>query len=170
VSVIAAPPGILADDALVAFAMALATSSRRRGGLVEAASGTRHYDTIWADEHVNAWLIRWSGDADTGFHDHDVSAAGIVVLDGIVIEERLTLHGAPIARRFGPGERFQLAPSAIHRVRHGGGPPALTIHAYSPPLQVQGVYRVAADGALERDAVPYTEELRAQPTPIGARP
>jgi len=28
---------------------------------------------------------------------------------------------------------------------------------------VQGVYRVAADGALERDAIPYTQELRAEP-------
>jgi hypothetical protein len=47
-------------------------------------------------------------------------------------------------------------------VRHGGGGPALTVHAYSPPLRVQGVYRVAADGALERDVVSYTEELRGE--------
>jgi hypothetical protein len=84
------------------------------------------------------------------------------VIEGLVVEERLALAGAPIARRFAGGESFHLAASAIHRVRHGGGPPALTVHAYSPPLRVQGVYRVAPDGALERDVVPYTEELRGE--------
>ena len=71
------------------------------------------------------------------------------------------LAGPPVARRFAAGESFHLSASAIHRVRHDGGAPALTIHAYSPPLRRQGVYRTAHDGALERDATPYTEELRA---------
>jgi hypothetical protein len=165
VSLAEAPTASLSPDELVSFAISLASSRRRRGRLALAASGTRHYRSIWADERVNAWLIRWSGDSDTGFHDHDLSAAGIVVLDGIVIEERLALSGPPAVRRYGPGDHFHLAPSAIHRVHHGGGTPALTVHAYSPPLRMQGVYRVAADGTLERDAVPYTEELRGVPAP-----
>jgi hypothetical protein len=36
------------------------------------------------------------------------------------------------------------------------------VHAYSPPLSVQGVYRIGDSGALERDTVPYTEELRGE--------
>ena len=38
---------------------------------------------------VNAWLICWSEDHDTGFHDHDASAAAITVMAGHVREDRL---------------------------------------------------------------------------------
>ena len=154
---------VLGAVELVRFAVELARSPRRWRDLVRPDDDARVYETIWCDERVNAWAICWSEDSDTGFHDHDDSAAGIVVIEGTVIEERLALAGPPVARRFGAGQSFHLSPSAIHRVRHAGGAPALTIHAYSPPLRRQGVYRTGPDGALERDATPYTEELRASP-------
>jgi quercetin dioxygenase-like cupin family protein len=148
----------------VRFVRELADSPAHWQGLVSPQSGVRVYETVWSDDHVNAWVICWPRGSDTGFHDHDNSAAAIVVLEGCVIEERLALAGPPLGRRYGAGASVHLPASAIHRVRHGGGEPALTIHAYSPPLRRQGVYRLASDGALERDAAPYTEELRA---PIG---
>lgn len=46
------------------------------------------YEQIADDEQVNAWLICWSEDSDTGFHDHDESAAGIAVVSGSVREDR----------------------------------------------------------------------------------
>ena len=155
------PTDVLGAGGLVSFARALAQAPELWRDLVRAETCKRVYETIWSDEYVNAWVICWSGDADTGFHDHDASAAGIVVVDGALLEERLALSGPPIARRFGAGASFHLPASAIHRVRHDGGAEALTIHAYSPPLRHQGVYRTGPDGALERDAVPYTQELRA---------
>jgi hypothetical protein len=157
----AGPTHVLDPAELVGFAAALAGSPERWRDLAGHDGEGRVYETIWSDEYVNAWVIRWSDDSDTGFHDHDVSAAGIVVIEGSVLEERLSLAGPPVARRFAAGESFHLSASAIHRVRHDGGAPALTIHAYSPPLRRQGVYRTAHDGALERGATPYTEELRA---------
>ena len=43
-----------------------------------------------------------------------------------------------------------IAREAIHRVRHIGDAPAVTLHAYSPPLDRVGTYEVAEDGALLR--------------------
>jgi hypothetical protein len=157
----AGPTHVLDPVELVGFAAALAGPPERWRALAGHDGVGRAYETIWSDEYVNAWVIRWSDDSDTGFHDHDVSAAGIVVIEGSVLEERLSLAGPPVARRFAAGQSFHLSASAIHRVRHDGGAPALSVHAYSPPLLRQGVYRTADDGALERDATPYTEELRA---------
>jgi hypothetical protein len=158
-----APPTEILDAAeLMRFAATLADSPEHWRGLVPDGGEERVYETIWSDEHVNAWVIRWSTHSDTGFHDHDVSASAIVVVEGAVVEERLALSGPAVARHFQAGQSFQLSPSAIHRVRHDGGAPALTIHAYSPPLRRQGVYRTGPDGALERDATPYSEELRAE--------
>ena len=156
------PRRVLTPAGVERFAERLAATARRRRLLSDDPPAARSYEMIWADAHVNAWIIRWSDDADTGFHDHDGSAAGIVVLEGAVVEERLALGAPPLMRRFGAGRSFHLPAAAIHRIRHAGGPSALTVHAYSPPLTVQGVYREGTEGALERYTVPYTEELRGE--------
>jgi predicted metal-dependent enzyme (double-stranded beta helix superfamily) len=123
----------------------------------------RVYQQIWEDEQVNAWVICWSEDQDTGFHDHDESGAGIAVISGRVREERLRLGAEPDAREIGPGEVHTVPPVAIHRVLHAGDQPAVTIHAYSPPLTRTGAYRVGPDGELERESLSFEAELRAEP-------
>ena len=82
------------------------------------------------------------------------------MVQGHVVEERLRLNGPPSERAVGPGESFDFEPDDIHRVRHAGGPPAVTIHVYSPPLRRQGAYLVEPDGRLRRQALSYIEELR----------
>ena len=131
--------------------------------LVRHDRDIRVYEQLWDDEQVNAWLICWSEDQDTGFHDHDESAAAIRVIEGEVREQRLRLAAPPDARVIGPGTTFFVPPTAIHRVLHEGTVPAITIHAYSPPLRRTGAYTLGAGGELERAAQPYEQELRAEP-------
>jgi hypothetical protein len=52
-------------------------------------------------------------------------------------------------------------PSAIHRVLHAGSAPAVTIHAYSPPLRRTGAYWIGPSGELERTAQSFEQELGA---------
>jgi len=153
----------LTIDELERFVASLAASPERWRHLVRHASDVRVYEQIWDDEDVNAWVICWSEDQDTGFHDHDDSGAGIAVISGRVREERLTIGSAPRTRELGAGTVFTVPPVAIHRVLHAGADPAVTIHAYSPPLTRTGSYRVGADGELERESLPFEEELRAEP-------
>lgn len=101
---------------------------------------------------------------DTGFHDHDDSAAAIAVVDGAVTEERLAL-GGKVTRTLEPGHTITIAREAIHRVRHAGARPATTLHAYSPPLQRVGTYEIAADGALLRH--PRPPNCRSKRPPDG---
>jgi mannose-6-phosphate isomerase-like protein (cupin superfamily) len=152
----------LSNDELERFADALAAAPERWRHLVRH-DDTRVYEQIWDDEDVNAWLICWSEDSDTGFHDHDDSAAGITVVSGSVREDRLTLGGVGGAnsRELGAGTTFTVPPTAIHRVLHAGEGPAVTIHAYSPPLRRMGAYRVGAHGELERESQPFERELGA---------
>jgi len=63
----------------------------------------------------------------------------------------------------GPNSIFTVPAVAIHRVLHAGGPPAVTIHAYSPPLVRTGAYRIGQDGVLERELLSSEDELRATP-------
>jgi hypothetical protein len=85
------------------------------------------------------------------------------VIDGQVREERLRLGAPPQSRVSGPGTTLFVPPTAIHRVLHTGDGPAVTIHAYSPPLTRTGAYRVGPEGELERTSLPYDEELQAEP-------
>src|SRR4051795_3697339 len=106
--------------------------------LVTHDSSQRTYHELLRDRHVSAWLICWMDDQDTGFHDHDLSAGAVTVVAGRVVEERLVLGGAPRRRGAGIGESFSFTASAIHRVAHDPGEPAVSIHAYSPPLDRMG--------------------------------
>ena len=112
------------------------------------------------DDDVEVYLIGWMPGHDTGFHDHDHSAAAIAVLEGEIAEERLALTGA-VERALGEGEVVTIAREAIHRVRHSGTGPATTLHVYSPPLQRVGTYEVAGDGALLRHPRPAETRLEA---------
>lgn len=142
------------------FVADLAARPERWKSFVRHAAAVRVYEQIWDTEEVNAWLICWTQDQDTGFHDHHQSAAAIAVVSGAVREERLRLGSAPHARVQGAGSVFTVPPVAIHRVLHAGTAPAVTIHAYSPPLTVTGAYAVDPHGELQRELVPVTQELR----------
>lgn len=123
----------------------------------------RTYKQLLRDEHLDVWLICWSHDHDTGFHDHDLSAGALAVVAGSVREERLVLGrpvDAPIARTANAGSSFDFGASDIHRVLHAGAEPAVTIHAYSPPLVRMGSYTIEPSGQLRRHAVSCEQELR----------
>ncbi len=147
--------------------LAVATQVARRPELwsrhVAHDPGRRTYKELLRDEHLDVWLLCWSFDHDTGFHDHDLSAGAVAVAAGQVREERLVLGrpiGQPIGRTAGAGSSFHFNASDIHRVLHAGDGPAVTVHAYSPPLLRMGSYTVEPSGQLRRHAVSYETELR----------
>jgi mannose-6-phosphate isomerase-like protein (cupin superfamily) len=156
----------LTIEELERFTAGLVETRERWAHLVHHADDMRVYEQIWDDEDVNAWVICWSEDQDTGFHDHDDSAAAIAVVSGRVREDRLAMGGDSRSREQGEGTTFTVPPVAIHRLLHAGEGPAVTIHAYSPPLRRTGAYRVGADGELEREAQPFEVELRRTPAAV----
>lgn len=152
----------LSAEALEQFVRSLVATPERWRHHVRHSGDARVYEQIWDDDDVNAWVICWSEDQDTGFHDHDLSAAAIAVISGEVREDRLRIGTTPRSRVIGAGRSFSVPPVAIHRVMHSGTAPAVTIHAYSPPLARTGVYRVGAGGELQRESLTLDEELRAE--------
>jgi predicted metal-dependent enzyme (double-stranded beta helix superfamily) len=126
----------------------------------------RRYELLLRDDDLEVWLICWMEDHDTGFHDHDLSGGAVGVVAGAVREDRLVLGGGTVSRVAGAGDTFTFTAADIHRVMHAGGAPAVTIHAYSPPLWRMGAYEVGEGGELRRHSVSYAEELR----PLAAAP
>ena len=129
--------------------------------LVVHEPGERTYALLHRDEDIEVYAIGWMPGHDTGFHDHDDSEAVVAVAEGHVAEERLSLDGV-VSETYGPGQAVVVPSAAIHRVRHAGDGPAVSIHAYSPPLRRVGTYAVADDGALLRHARDAETPLRPE--------
>lgn len=150
----------LSEPELLRLVGDLAGDPERWRHLVIHDRERRRYAELLRDDRVSVWLICWDDEQDTGFHDHDLSSGAVAVVAGRVREDRLTLGGPPRTRIAGPGETFAFTAADIHRVTHVPGEPAVTIHAYSPPLWRMGAYEVMADGGLRRHSLSYAEELR----------
>jgi predicted metal-dependent enzyme (double-stranded beta helix superfamily) len=155
-----ATTGDLTEAQLLDLARDVAARPSSWRPLVSRDPDRRTYAELVRDEHVSVWLICWNEEQDTGFHDHDLSAGAVAVVAGRVCEKRLVLGGPPRSRVVAAGEGFTFSAADIHRVCHAGDDPAVTIHAYSPPLWRMGAYEVLADGGLRRHSMSYAEELR----------
>ena len=145
---------------LVSIVQRLAADPTRWAHLVEHDPERRRYEELLRDDELAVWLICWMDEHDTGFHDHDLSSGAVAVADGAVAEDRLALGGPPVTRVAEAGESFHFTAADIHRVRHVGDQPAVTIHAYSPPLWRMGAYEILDGGELRRHSLSYAEELR----------
>jgi hypothetical protein len=125
----------------------------------------RHYVQLYRDPHVDVWLICWTSEQDTGFHDHDVSSGAVYVCSGDLAEDRFELSDGVLRRgTVGRPRRtgFDFDASHVHCVRHAGGEePAVSIHVYSPALWRMGYYEVGDSGLLQRVSVSYAEEIAA---------
>jgi hypothetical protein len=141
----------------------------RAAALVDVAAlpraGVSESVELWRDEDSVAWLNVMLDPRDTGFHDHDGSAAGVYVIRGSVTNEGLPIGGARRVRRYGAGQEFSVPPAGIHRMNHDAG--AVTLHVYSPPLRSIGYYEVV-DGLLQRTPGPPDEESPESPRLLAA--
>ena len=128
--------------------------------LVVVDRDRRRYELLYEDERVDIWVLSWMPGQRTGFHDHDRSGVGLVCAQGELIEGSLAIGADPESTsmtegivRGGPG-------GYIHAVAHQRGEPAVSIHAYSPPLIQVGQYRVDEQGRLQREPEPGRKELQ----------
>ncbi|MBO9522125.1 MAG: cysteine dioxygenase family protein [Nocardioidaceae bacterium] len=123
----------------------------------------RVYVSLHRDEHVDVWLLCWTPENDTGWHDHDVSSGAVAVVEGELVENNLTLSDGARETRVKAGTVFSFGGDHIHRLT-GLADRSVSVHAYSPPLWRMGQYAVDESGVLRRRSLSYADELR----PVGA--
>ena len=103
-------------------------------GLVRYDPGRRWYQRLTCDEDHEVWLLSWLPGQLTGFHDHGESAGAFTVARGTLRERTAPGHhpgpSAPVAR----GEVRSFGPWYVHDVINASVQPAVSVHAYSPPL------------------------------------
>jgi len=152
-------PGTLSPDALEELVRRLADRPDLWQPLVVVDRERRRYELLYDDERVDIWVLSWMPDQQTGFHDHDQSAVGLVCVRGELSERSLAVATEAETVRMTPGISRSGAGGYIHACAHRAGEPAVSIHAYSPPLVAVGQYRRDAIGRLRREVEPGRKEL-----------
>ena len=146
--------------ALEALAAGIAADPSSWRALVNFNAENRHFAQLRRDDHVDVWVISWMNGHDTGFHDHDLSNGAVAIAEGELVEERLAVGSPPRHRCYRAGQTFGFDASIVHRMHQASGGPAVSVHAYSPPLWRMGAYEVLPGGELRRHSLSYAEELR----------
>jgi rhodanese-related sulfurtransferase len=107
----------------------------------------RWYERLYHGSDYDIWVISWLPGQSTGFHDHGASSGAFVVATGILEEDR-------------PGERTHVmhsgkprafGPDYTHDVRNVSLAPAISIHAYSPPLSEMNEYELDGGRLVRRE-------------------
>jgi predicted metal-dependent enzyme (double-stranded beta helix superfamily) len=118
-------------------------------GLVRYTEHERWYQRLARGDGHEVWLLAWLPGQRTGFHDHLGSAGAFTVLLGS-LQERTVRPGAarPAARQLAAGGVRSFGPQHVHEVVNASAVPAVSIHAYSPPLAGMRRYELSQRGLV----------------------
>jgi hypothetical protein len=119
--------------------------------LVQFGTNERWWTRLRSDDDVEVWLLTWLTGTGTDLHDHGGSAAAFTVVEGVLSELRADRWSdARTVTTLRTGGTREVAPSVVHDVSNPSELPAISIHAYSPPLQSMTFYDAAPSGLRVR--------------------
>jgi len=123
--------------------------------ILRFTAGRRWYRRLALTDDYEIWLLSWLPGQHTGFHDHGDAAGAFAVAQG-ELRESLASPGrkSVTARTAGPGSVTSFDSPHVHDVANVSGEPAVSVHAYSPPLAAMRRFEMTRSGlALVRTDV-----------------
>jgi Cysteine dioxygenase type I len=102
-------------------------------------------DVPWID----VWLISWATEQTAELHDHAGSIGALTVVSGSLVEQRWAGDGLR-SRRLRAGRSVGFPLGHVHDVGNPAKSPAVSVHAYSPPLTAMSYYTVEPGQRLRR--------------------
>jgi rhodanese-related sulfurtransferase/mannose-6-phosphate isomerase-like protein (cupin superfamily) len=127
--------------------VSLFASSDRWMDRVRLRTDDRWYERLYHGQDHDIWVISWLPGQSTGFHDHGESSGAFVVATGALEEHR---HGEQ-AIVVPPGQPRAFGSNYAHDVRNASFAPAISIHAYSPPLNEMNRYDLEGSRLVRRE-------------------
>jgi hypothetical protein len=144
-------PATISLGELTALTRRIATEVRAGLHEVPIDPDRRWYRRLRDDGSVDVWLIGWATGQGTELHDHGGSLGALTVVSGVLAEHRWAPHRGGIRTRplrAGRSQGFRLG--HVHDVVNPGVLPAVSVHAYSPPLTTMSYYAVVAGATALR--------------------
>ena len=156
-SLLSVPP-VLDVHALSALTQSIAAQPALWRPQVRFQASGRWWTRLDAPAGVDVWLITWLPAQGTELHDHGASSAAFTIVAGTLTEVRPTRDGDLVPQHF-PADRTQTVdPGDRHDVLNTGTQPAVSIHAYSPPLTRMTYWAREQDGSLVPSRTVETDE------------
>ena len=141
-------PAWLRPARLGQIAGAVAARPERWRGLVQFDAGRRWFRRLeLADDH-EVWLLSWLPGQSTGFHDHGAAAGAFAVARGQVRERTVAGQGGVREQTVARGAIRSFGSRYVHDVANASAGPAITVHAYSPPLTAMRRYELTGSGLV----------------------
>ena len=98
---------------------------------------------------LEVWLLSWLPGQGTGFHDHGAAVGAFTVAQGELTERTVPAGRAVAASRvLTAGEARPFGPAHVHDVVNTSAAPAVSVHAYSPPLTAMRRFELTAGGLV----------------------
>ncbi len=132
---------------------------------VRLRSEGRWYERQYHGPDYDIWVISWLPGQSTGFHDHGASSGAFVVATGILEEHRPGVR----TRVIHPGKPRAFGPDYAHDVRNASLAPAISIHAYSPPLSEMNEYELDGSQLVPRERASGETETLNQESSVQRR-
>ena len=122
-----------------------------RAGLypVQVDPERRWYRLVHTDDYVDVWLISWATEQTAELHDRAGSLGALTVVSGSLVEQRWVGDGLR-SRQLRAGRSVGFPVGHVHDVGNPAPAPAVSVHAYSPPLTAMSYYAVEPDARLRR--------------------
>jgi mannose-6-phosphate isomerase-like protein (cupin superfamily) len=139
-------PVIRRTPAELANIVSLIASSHGWVERVRFRTEERWYERIYHSRDYDIWVISWLPGQSTGFHDHGASSGAFAIATGTLEE----LRPGQKARIVNAGQSRTFGPDYSHDVRNVSGAPAVSIHAYSPPLSEMNEYEMEGSRLVVR--------------------
>jgi predicted metal-dependent enzyme (double-stranded beta helix superfamily) len=143
------PGPALSPARLAEIAARTASTPAEWLSLVTYDTSHRWYRRLALHDDYEIWLLSWLPGQGTGFHDHGSSAGAFSVAIGS-LEERAVRGGRPatVVRALAQGAIRSFGPDYVHDVRNESAAPAVSVHAYSPPLNTMRRFEETASGLV----------------------
>jgi hypothetical protein len=138
--------GLLGPAQLSRLVSGVAEAGQWRSSVLFSA-GRRWYRRLELTEIYEIWLLSWLPGQHTGFHDHGEAAGAFAVVQG-ELQETLARPGSRQVRQrtAWQGKVTSFGPRHLHDVGNRSVAPAVSVHAYSPPLTAMRLYDMTATG------------------------
>jgi hypothetical protein len=128
--------------------------------LVNVSVETRSSLRLLSMGNFEVRLQSWEHGSNSGWHDHGGSSGALAVTAGELSEVfRRPESTKTGSRAHVPGQIASFGPSHLHEVTYVAGTPAVSVHAYSPPLEKMTHYDRTTHGFIVTEKV--LEECRS---------
>jgi predicted metal-dependent enzyme (double-stranded beta helix superfamily) len=143
-------PARLSQARLRQIVSELATRPDGWGEVVRYEPGRRWFQRLELTDDHEVWLLSWLPGQSTGFHDHGVAAGAFAVAEGQVRERTVAMgRGQPVRNlTVARGSVRAFGPHYVHDVINVTTEPAVTVHAYSPPLTAMRRFELTESGLV----------------------